>query len=85
MFRAGRATRGFHIAKTLYQPLGLDCARRQSIDADILRRVIGRHRFGKLDQRALARAISRAPRSGNAAQLRRNMNDAATARRDHRR
>ena len=49
----------------------------------ILRRVIGRHRPGKLNKRTLGCAISRAARGADAAELRGNVNDAAATCANH--
>ena len=85
MLRAGRSPCRFHVAKALHQTIGLDRSRRKRIDPHVLRRVVGRHRLGKLDQCTLGRAIDRAARPRDATELRGNVNDAAATRLDHRR
>ncbi len=85
MLRAGRSSRGFHVAEALHQAIGLDRARRQRVHPDVLRGMVGRHRLGELDQCALAGAVDRAARSRDAAELRSDVDDAAAARLDHRR
>ncbi|MGC1915484.1 MAG: hypothetical protein WA710_09850 [Pseudolabrys sp.] len=85
MLRSRRSSCCFHIAKAFHQTVGFDRPRRQGVNPHVLRRVIGRHGFGKLDQCTLGRAIDRTARPGDATELRGNMNDAAAARLDHRR
>ena len=83
-FGPADSPRRFHVAEALHQPIGLDRAGRERVHADVLRRVVGRHRLGQLDERALGGAVDRAPRRADGAELRGDVDDAAAAGRDHR-
>ena len=73
-----------HVAVT-QQPVGLHRAGRERVHPYAARRMIDRHRLGELDQRALRRAVARPPRRSDPAELRRDVDDAAAARAEHRR
>src|SRR5262249_3194029 len=56
--------------------LGLDGARRQRVDADVVAGVVNGHHLGELDQRALASAVDAAACSADPAHLRGDVYDA---------
>src|SRR5688572_43325 len=65
-----------HAAVTERDALGLDGARRQRVDTDVVARVVDGHHLGELDQRALGRAVDAPARRTDPAHLRGDVNDA---------
>src|SRR5262249_41151683 len=64
-------------------PVALDGARRDAVDADVVRRQLDRHAVGHADLASLGGTVPDAERKAAAAGAGRDVHDRATARLDH--